>query len=169
MQTLNECAMMTPSSGKMKHMRKRIMGERTGKRSGAQWVSPYLVVQDVRRAIAFYEAAFGLKTRMVHPESDATPFYAELSYQDMTIMLGLPRGRKSTEHPKTSRAGSSLYCYTPDVDALCARARAAGAKVAMEPADQFWGDRACLLADPDGHAWMWATHVRDFDPVKDNA
>ncbi|HEX73471.1 MAG TPA: glyoxalase/bleomycin resistance/extradiol dioxygenase family protein [Candidatus Hydrogenedentes bacterium] len=145
------------------------MGESACKRPGMQWVSPYLVVQDVRRAIAFYEEAFGLKARMVYPESDPDPFYAELDYEGMTIMIGLPRGRKRGEQPVKTRAGSSLYCYTPDVDALCERARAAGAKVAMEPAEQFWGDRACLLADPDGHAWMWATHVRDFDPVNGSA
>jgi PhnB protein len=59
-----------------------------------------------------------------------------------------------------------MYCYTPDVDALVARAQAAGAEVAAAPADQFWGDRTCLLVDPDGHAWMWATHCRDVDPAR---
>ncbi len=128
-----------------------------------QWVSPYLVVRDVCGALEFYERAFGLSPGMIYPESGTEAIYAELSYEDAVILIGVPRGRSTRPQGAARREGSSLYCFTPDVDALCARARAAGARVAMEPAEQFWGDRTCLLVDPDGHAWMWATHVRDYD------
>jgi uncharacterized glyoxalase superfamily protein PhnB len=43
-----------------------------------------------------------------------------------------------------------------DVDAHCARARAAGLKVLLEPADQPWGDRMYCGADPEGQFWMFA-------------
>jgi PhnB protein len=41
---------------------------------------------------------------------------------------------------------------------------AAGAKVTMPLADQFWGDRMGKLADPYGYNWGVATHVEDVTP-----
>ena len=41
------------------------------------------------------------------------------------------------------------------------RARAAGATIAAEPADQFYGDRTYRAVDPEGHCWTFAAHVRD--------
>jgi len=44
------------------------------------------------------------------------------------------------------------------------RAEAAGAKVLMPVADQFYGDRAGRIADPFGHVWAVATHKEDLSP-----
>jgi uncharacterized glyoxalase superfamily protein PhnB len=41
------------------------------------------------------------------------------------------------------------------VDALCERARAAGASIEREPADQAYGDRSFTCADPEGHTWSF--------------
>jgi predicted lactoylglutathione lyase len=41
----------------------------------------------------------------------------------------------------------------PEVDALIEDARAAGARIAREPADTFYGGYAGVFADPDGHTW----------------
>jgi PhnB protein len=41
---------------------------------------------------------------------------------------------------------------------------AAGAKVDMPLADQFWGDRYGKLTDPFGHNWGLAQHVEDVAP-----
>ncbi len=40
-----------------------------------------------------------------------------------------------------------------EVDAITDAARAAGAKVAREPADTFWGGYDSIVIDPDGHPW----------------
>jgi uncharacterized glyoxalase superfamily protein PhnB len=47
------------------------------------------------------------------------------------------------------------------LDAHCARARAAGAEIVQEPADQFYGDRTYRAIDLEGHMWTFAAHVRD--------
>jgi uncharacterized glyoxalase superfamily protein PhnB len=53
------------------------------------------------------------------------------------------------------------YLFYDDVDAHCARSRAAGADVLLEPADPFWGDRLYCAVDPEGQFWMFATrHTR---------
>jgi PhnB protein len=54
--------------------------------------------------------------------------------------------------------------YLPDVDAVFARAVAAGATAQQAPTDQFWGDRMGSLKDPFGHQWSLATHVEDVAP-----
>src|SRR5262245_18772292 len=39
------------------------------------------------------------------------------------------------------------------VDAVLEEARAAGAAIAREPAETFWGGYNGVFHDPDGHAW----------------
>jgi hypothetical protein len=34
----------------------------------------------------------------------------------------------------------------------------------MPLADQFWGDRYGMVADPFGHQWSMASHVKDMTP-----
>ena len=40
-----------------------------------------------------------------------------------------------------------------EVDAAIAEARAAGARIAREPAETFWGGYSAVFVDPDGHPW----------------
>jgi uncharacterized glyoxalase superfamily protein PhnB len=53
-----------------------------------------------------------------------------------------------------------------NVDKHCLRAKKAGAMILDEPADQFYGDRRYSAADPEGHHWYFAQHLRDV-PVKE--
>ena len=39
------------------------------------------------------------------------------------------------------------------VDAVVEEARAAGARIAREPAETFWGGYSGVFVDPDGHPW----------------
>ena len=57
-----------------------------------------------------------------------------------------------------------LNIYVEDVDALCNSAVAAGAKVTMPLANQFWGDRYGQIVDPFGHSWALGSHVEDVAP-----
>ena len=54
-----------------------------------------------------------------------------------------------------------LYVYIEDVDQAVARAVAAGAKVLIPVADQFWGDRTGRIIDPSGHVWIVATRIEE--------
>jgi uncharacterized glyoxalase superfamily protein PhnB len=40
-----------------------------------------------------------------------------------------------------------------EVDAVIAEARKAGATIAREPAETFWGGYSAVFLDPDGHPW----------------
>jgi uncharacterized glyoxalase superfamily protein PhnB len=47
------------------------------------------------------------------------------------------------------------------LDKHCEQARAAGAVIAAEPEDQFYGDRTYRAVDLEGHCWAFSTHVRE--------
>lgn len=49
-----------------------------------------------------------------------------------------------------------------DIDDHCARAKRAGAKIVMEPADQFYGHRTYVATDLEGHYWSFAQPVRNI-------
>jgi len=40
-----------------------------------------------------------------------------------------------------------------EVDAVVERARGAGARIAREPGETFWGGYSGVFVDPDGHPW----------------
>ena len=54
--------------------------------------------------------------------------------------------------------------YVEEVDAVVARAVAAGAKLTLPVSDKFYGDRSGTIEDPFGHVWTLATHTEDVSP-----
>jgi uncharacterized glyoxalase superfamily protein PhnB len=57
-----------------------------------------------------------------------------------------------------------INIYVEDVDRLFNQAVAAGAKVTMPLANQFWGDRYGQITDPFGHHWALGSHIEDVAP-----
>ncbi len=47
-----------------------------------------------------------------------------------------------------------------DVDELFRQVEARGARIVQKPADQPWGHRDFMIADPDGNV-VWVTRTRD--------
>jgi uncharacterized glyoxalase superfamily protein PhnB len=45
------------------------------------------------------------------------------------------------------------------IDEHCERARAAGARITQEPADQFYGARTYRALDPEMHLWVFQLPV----------
>jgi len=131
---------------------------------GYHSVTPYLVVDGAAEAIRFYQEAFGAEEVLRMPMGDRIA-HAEIRIGNSHVML-------SDEWPDMGylsplkRGGStaSLMVYLPDVDAVFARAIAAGATEEQAPKDQFYGDRMGTLVDPFGHRWSLATHIEDVPP-----
>ncbi|MBF0333583.1 MAG: VOC family protein [Alphaproteobacteria bacterium] len=128
-------------------------------------VTPYLVIRDAAAAIDFYKTAFGAFEVMRMANPDGRVMHAEIKIGDSSIMV-------TDEWPEMGARGPdalggspvSLYLYVEDVDAIAARAAAAGA-VALRPVrDEFYGDRAGTIKDPFGHVWHIATHTEDVPP-----
>jgi uncharacterized glyoxalase superfamily protein PhnB len=124
-----------------------------------QRVVPYLFYKNGRAAIDFIAKAFGFEVRFALPGPGDRVMHAELGYGDAVVYLGTPDGQKPAR--ALPQRNATVLVYVDDVDAHCARARAAGAKIVREPADQFYGDRTYAARDPEGQEWYFHTHVRD--------
>jgi len=132
---------------------------------GYHSVTPYLTVDDAAAAIEFYKKAFGATERGRMEAPDGTIGHAELAIGDSILMLSDQFPQGSTRSPKDlGGTTGSIFMYVGDVDAVVARAIDAGATIAMEVADQFWGDRFGTVRDPFGHLWSVATHIEDVPP-----
>lgn len=121
----------------------------------------YLSVHDAAKAIDFYVHVFGAKELARH-DMGGRVGHAELKVGTGLLMLADEFPEMDFRGPK-SIGGSPvmLNLYVEDVDAVVARARAAGAAIVRPVADQFYGDRSGQFTDPFGHRWNVATHVED--------
>ena len=129
---------------------------------GHHGATPYLCCKDAARAIEFYERAFGATELFRLAEPSGRIGHAELKIGDALIMLSDEYAEWGVRSPQ-SLGGSpvSIHLYVEDVDALAARAVAAGATLQRPVTDQFYGDRSGSLVDPFGHRWNIATHKED--------
>lgn len=127
-------------------------------------VTPYLAVADGAAALEWYATALGAVEAFRVVGDDGKVGHAE-------ITIGTARFMLSDEYPEigvrspTSLGGSAitLHLTVTDVDALFARAVAAGATAQGEPADQPHGSRHGTLVDPFGHRWMLSQPLEPFD------
>jgi hypothetical protein len=125
-----------------------------------------LAVSDLDRALSFYRDGLGLDSAGVigtefagdddNPAGAVVMFHlngglilalyprTELA-KDADVPLGPPKtGEFSIGHVVASQG---------DVDALLARAEAAGATLPGPPHDRPWGIYSGYFSDPDGHLW----------------
>jgi len=128
-------------------------------------LTPGLAIRGAAAAIAFYVKAFGAKELSRMPGPDGKLMHAELKIGDRILMLGDESPEMGSPSPQTLGGSAvALMHYVKDVDAVFARAVAAGAKPLFPPADMFWGDRYGQVVDPFGHRWSIATHKADLTP-----
>ena len=132
---------------------------------GYSAVTPYLIINGASAAIEFYKQAFGATERMRMGAPDDKVGHAELVIGGSLIMLADEFPDMGARSPQTI-GGSPvmLHLYMDDVDAVVARAVAAGAKITQPVETKFYGDRSGGLVDPFGHLWNIATHVEDVSP-----
>jgi PhnB protein len=131
--------------------------------AGTPRISPYLVVADAARALAWYAEVLGATETMRIPGPAGSVTHAELRIGDSVVMVGQWHdGPKPGVMPKVPSV--SLVHYVEDADAACARAVAAGGTLQRPVAMQPYGDRMGTVTDPFGHTWHLATHVEDVPP-----
>jgi uncharacterized glyoxalase superfamily protein PhnB len=111
--------------------------------------------RDAKAGIAWLERAFGFETCMLVTNEDGSVGHSEMRFGDSMIFVG---GEWDAMHKSPASVGGvntqALHLQVESgIDDLFARAKAAGAVVLREPADQFYGERSCMVADPDGHTW----------------
>ena len=123
-------------------------------------VMPMLDYEDAGAAIDFLRRAFGFEETMRLDGDKGSIAHAELALNGATVSLSTVwrEGGFSTPH-ELGGVHSQVWCEVDDVDAHYQRARAAGAVVLNEPANQDYGYRTYRAIDPEGHRWYFAGPV----------
>jgi uncharacterized glyoxalase superfamily protein PhnB len=118
-------------------------------------MSSALFYQDPRAAIDWLQKAFGLELTMLLEDGDGGVAHSQLTFGDSVVMVGAEwtQDHKSPKSIGGKNTQTVSIQIDDDIDAHCARARAAGAEIHAEPETQFYGDRTYRCRDPEGHIW----------------
>lgn len=126
---------------------------------------PYLRVKNANAAIEYYKQIFGAVEVMRLTEPTGRVGHAELKLGASTIMISDEYPEYGIRSPEAfGGSGSSIHLHVDDVDTLTEQAVAAGAKLLMEPKDQFYGERSSKVLDPFGHEWLLGSQIEDVSP-----
>jgi uncharacterized glyoxalase superfamily protein PhnB len=121
-----------------------------------------LSYRDPRAALAWLEKAFGFEVAMLIEDADGAVAHSEMRFGDCLVMIGSEwsDAHKSPASLNGKNTQSVHIHIDADIDAHCERARAAGAEIIVEPADQFYGDRSYRCLDLEGHIWSVGQTVK---------
>jgi uncharacterized glyoxalase superfamily protein PhnB len=126
-------------------------------------VTPHIVCAGAAGAIEFYKKAFGAVEGARLPGPDGKLMHGMIRINGSPVMLVDENPQWGIIGPKSLKGTPvTIHLYVEDADAFVEKAVAAGAKITMPVAEQFWGDRYGVIEDPYGHKWSVATHVRDL-------
>lgn len=132
---------------------------------GMHTVTPYLTCDGASEAIAFYVKAFDAVEINRLAGRDGKIMNAMIRIGNSALMVMDAYPEMQAFGPKTLNGSPvTIHLQVENMDAVVAKAVAAGATVVMPAADMFWDDRYAALADPFGHQWSVATHIRDVSP-----
>ena len=125
--------------------------------------------QRAARAIDWLCSAFGFEVRLKVEGDGGRIEHSELTYGDGLIMVGEATKDRFPYRRSPQAVGGantqSLSLYVDDIEAHCARARAAGATIIAEPethdyGEDHWSDRGYECSDLEGHHWWFFQRLR---------
>lgn len=140
--------------------------------SGWPRMSSSVYCRDPAAMIDWLCRAFGFEVRLKVEGEGGRIEHSELTYGEGLIMVGGertgPASRWGVDMRSPRAAGCNtqgLMVFVDDVDAHCAQARAAGARIVDEPTvhdygEEYWADRAYGAVDPEGHLWWFVQRLR---------
>ena len=125
-------------------------------------IIPTMRYGDAPKMIDWLCEAFGFERHLVVDDGDGGIAHAQLRLGDSMIMLGTARDdefdRLQSTPADLGGTTQSPYLVVEDADAAYARAKAAGAEIVIDVADQDHGGRAFSCRDPEGHLWNIGTY-----------
>jgi uncharacterized glyoxalase superfamily protein PhnB len=129
-------------------------------------LSSAVFYEDAPAAIEWLGRAFGFETRLKVEGGDGGIVHSELVFGGGVVMVASVRRNERWRSPRSIGGANtqSLFAYVDDVEAHCARARAAGAQIVTEPTTKDYGsdwgiDRGYQAEDPEGHRWWFAQRM----------
>jgi catechol 2,3-dioxygenase-like lactoylglutathione lyase family enzyme len=114
-------------------------------------ISPFFVVTDVGRAIAFYRDRLGFSVTYQQPP-DSDPDFAILVRDGAQLFVKSQAGIAPQPNPsRHPHLRWDAFVQAPDPDALAGAFAASGAPFSAPLADTHDGLRGFEITDPDGH------------------
>lgn len=123
-------------------------------------VLPHVVYQNLSKAIAWLNKAFGFREHYRYGEPVSG---AQVHLENAWMMLEQAR----TGRASPAAVGSwtqSLTIFIDDVEAHFQRAKQASAKIVEEPHETIYGEFQYGAEDLEGHHWLFSRHARDASP-----
>ena len=136
--------------------------------------TPVVFYRDPMAALRWLEQAIGFETSLLVTDDKGRVGHAEMSFGEGRIGIGEEWGAAELIGPAKMRSPASLEGQgtqfirielADGIDAHCAKAEAAGAKITQRPADQFYGARVYRALDPEGHVWNFDQKIEDMSNV----
>lgn len=125
---------------------------------GLTWLTPFLYVQNVKKALDFYSNIMGFEIIFKASDTEACEF-ARLRYHNINFTLN-KEGFFDYQgvSPQTSHCTTpiSFYLYHENIDWFFNKIKP-HIKVIQEPRNEWWGDKKCRIEDPFGYIWEIAT------------
>ena len=133
-------------------------------------ISSSLYYDDAAAAIDWLCDAFGFEVRLKVEGDGGRIEHSELVFGDGLIMVS--GSDKADKYPQVRSPGQvgggntqNLFMYVDDIEAHCARARAKGARVVVEPkvsdyGEDYWSDKSYECVDVGGHHWWFSQRLR---------
>jgi len=120
-----------------------------------------VIYDDPRAAVAWLERAFGFEVALLVEDDQGRLAHCEMTHGESTIMVGSPwRERIVSPSMIGGKTTQTVHIQLDgDVDAHCARARAAGARDLRGTREPIYGDRTYRCYDLEGHIWTIAAPV----------
>jgi uncharacterized glyoxalase superfamily protein PhnB len=134
-------------------------------------IVPMLSYEDCAAAADWLAQAFGFREHERYADDTGRVTHVTLSLGEGVVMIGWPAAEYESpkHHAKNCERArrwlevpyvvDGVLVHVDDVDAHCARAREAGARILSEPEDQSFGDRHYRAEDLEGHRWMFAQPI----------
>lgn len=121
--------------------------------------------RDPEAALTWLKQAFGLEAELLVHGADGALVFARVEGPVGIVPAG--PGRPGPAAPGGRGTATVTIALSDDVEGHCARARAAGARITVEPRREFYGDLDYVAADLEGHLWCFSQKVAEPDPPPD--
>lgn len=126
-------------------------------------IIPCLRYRNAAVAIDWLCDTFGFERQLVVPGENGIIVHAQLRFGNGMVMLGSVTdsefGRLMRQPDETGGAETQCaYVIVTDPDAICAKAKAVGARIAIDIKDEDYGGRGFSCHDPEGHLWSFGSY-----------
>ena len=135
----------------------------------AKGVIQALFYDDPNAALDWLAKAFGLELRMSYTDEAGRVAYAEVECGEALVAVRQTRGHSPHDlSPRALGGANTAHLAVPvgDVDAHCARAERAGARVVEPLEDKFYGLRTYTVEDCEGHRWSFESQLAGAAPAE---